>query len=301
MNFRRLLSLLILTMFLFLGLYSWNQRTSALDDAASEVGLEVLYMVFTPLQEMQRSVEDLWRNYVDLVGVRQENKNLHARVEQLEAELLRQGENRAELSRLRDLLSIPLNDDWQPVADNVLTGRMGPNAVLESVTINRGYLSGAVPGTPLLTRRGLVGRILRSSAHTSTVLLLVDPGCRVAVRGQRSRATGILAGRGAQHALEVRFVDRTEGLHADELLVTSGLDGVYPRGIPVARVISAKATEYSQFMQVRAVPLVQTQNLEDVLLMEYKGALPPSERVFEEPSESPNSPLIQGPMPAPAP
>ena len=133
-----------------------------------------------------------------------------------------------------------------------------------------------------------------------TLLFFRGPGCRVAVRGQQSRATGILAGRGAQHALEVRFVDRTQGLTPGELLVTSGLDGAYPRGIPVARVLSAKATEYSQFMQVRAVPLVQMQNLEDVLLLEYKGILPPAERVFEEPAESPDSPLIQGPEPAPA-
>ncbi|MGN0009680.1 MAG: rod shape-determining protein MreC [Desulfovibrionaceae bacterium] len=287
-------------LFLFLGLYSWNQRTRALDDVASEVGLEVLHMVFTPLHDARRRVEAWWRDYVHLVDVQRENVRLRERVEQLEADLLRRGEERAELKRLRELLALPLNDDWQAVAATVLTGRMGPNAVLESVTVNRGYLAGAVPGTPLLARRGLVGRILRASAHTATVLLLVDPGCRVAVRGQQSRATGILAGRGAQHALEVRFVDRTQGLTPGELLVTSGLDGAYPRGIPVARVLSAKATEYSQFMQVRAVPLVQMQNLEDVLLLEYKGILPPAERVFEEPAESPDSPLIQGPEPAPA-
>jgi rod shape-determining protein MreC len=300
-SIRRLFALLLSLLFLFLGLYSWNQRTASLDDVASTVGLEVLYAVFTPLHEARVRINNFWNSYIALVDMREENTKLAARVKELESALLRHGENEAELKRLRELLSLPLNDDWRAVAATVLTGRMGPNAVLESVTINRGYLSGATPGAPLMTRQGLVGRILRSSAHSSTVLLLIDSGCRVAVLGQESRATGILAGRGAQYPLDVRFVDRTLGLKEGEMLITSGLDGVYPRGIPVARVISARQTEYSQFLQVRAVPLVHMQTLENVLLMEYTGALPLGERSFSEPQEIPNSPFFPPPQSSPAP
>lgn len=286
MTFRRIFSAVILLVFVFLGLYSWNQRTGTLDDMSSKVGLEAVFAVFSPLREARDWVNETWRDYVALTEVRRENKVLQARLELLEAELVKTDEMEAELNRLRDLVGLPLSQQWQSSAAHVLTGRIGPNAVLESLTIDRGYLAGAVPGTPIVTKLGLAGRVLRASAHCANVLLITDPGCRVAVRSQKSRATGILAGGGALNPLEVRFISREEGLAVGEVLVTSGIDGVFPPGIPVARVTDAQSTPYSQFMQVSAEPLVQLHRLEEVLLLEYRGVRLP-ETPLPEPFLSP--------------
>ena len=172
----------------------------------------------------------------------------------------------AELARLRELVQLPVDSGWKAVGARILAGRMGPNAIQDSITINRGYTSGARPGTPIVTNMGLVGRVLRASPHAATVLLITDPGSRIAVFAQQSRSAGILSGQGLEQPLEVGFVERDAPVTAGEILITSGLDGKYPKGIPVATVDSVAPSDSTQFLAVTARPLVDVRRLEEVLL-----------------------------------
>lgn len=286
-------------------MYTWNQRTGFLDTLSANVGLELVGTVLKPLVSAKNGAMDFWERYLDLVGVREENERLKADLISIQSQLIQAGEDRAELRRLRSLLSLPGDRTWRPVGARVVAGRMGPNSALETVMISRGYLTGGAPGTPLMTNQGLVGRVLRASAHNATALLLTDPGSRIAVLSQDTRTPGILTGRGARHALEVRFVARNAVIREGELLVTSGLDGVYPKGLPVARIVSVEPSDYSQFMSVRATPLVEVEHLEEVLLLEPTGLPPlpeaPDPETFVGPpapsgmSGSPDSPASSGP------
>lgn len=251
---------------LFLGMYSWNQRTHTLDDIAANVGLEMSGTVLGTFDSVKGSVMDAWRRYVDLVGVREENERLRAQVAELQARIVSHGEDLAELARLRELVQLPVDSAWKPVGARILAGRMGPNAIQDSIIINRGYTSGARPGTPIVTNMGLVGRVLRASPHAATVLLITDPGSRIAVFAQQSRSAGILSGQGLEQPLEVGFVERDAPVTAGEILITSGLDGKYPKGIPVATVDSVAPSDSTQFLAVTARPLVDMRRLEEVLL-----------------------------------
>ena len=282
MTLRRLLLLAGILLILFLGMYSWNQRTRVLDDLAAKLGLEITGAVLTPVRSAQDAAETMWDRYFDLVGVREENEALKQKVDELEARLLANGEDLAELKRLRALVQLPVDQTWRPLGARVLSGRMGPNAVLDSITISRGYSTGGRPGTPLVTHLGLVGRVLKASAHSSIVLLLTDPSSRIAVFSQESRAPGILMGMGTGQKLEVNFVQRDAKVKPGEIIITSGLDGKYPKGIPVARVLRVAPSDYTQFMAIKAEPLVDLQHLEEVLLLESTGAPRPL-----EPSEAP--------------
>lgn len=282
MTLRRLLLLAGILLILFLGMYSWNQRTRVLDDLAAKLGLEITGAVLTPVRSAQDAAENMWDRYFDLVGVREENEALKQKVDELEARLLANGEDLAELKRLRALVQLPVDLTWRPLGARVLSGRMGPNAVLDSITISRGYSTGGRPGTPLVTHLGLVGRVLKASAHSSIVLLLTDPSSRIAVFSQESRAPGILMGMGTGQKLEVNFVQRDAKVKPGEIIITSGLDGKYPKGIPVARVLRVAPSDYTQFMAIKAEPLVDLQHLEEVLLLESTGAPRPL-----EPSEAP--------------
>ncbi len=278
MTLRRALIVASVLLIVFLALYSWNRRTRALDDLATDVGLELTSYVLTPLRSVQDWLGDVWDRYFDLVDVRDENIRLKSRLDELEAKLLATGEDLAELKRLRELVQFPVDARWRPLAARVLAGRLGPNGVLDSITISRGYANGARPGTPLVTNKGLVGRVLRSSAHASTVLLITDPSSRVAVFGQESRSPGILKGLGTGAGLEVDFVQRDASMKEGEVLVTSGLDNKYPKGLPVARVNAVAPSDYTQFMAVSAAPLENLHRLEEVLLLEKTGVqLPPEE------------------------
>ena len=282
MTLRRLLLLAGILLILFLGMYSWNQRTRVLDDLAAKLGLEITGAVLTPVRSAQDAAENMWDRYFDLVGVREENEALKQKVDELEARLLANGEDLAELKRLRALVQLPVDQTWRPLGARGLSGRMGPNAVLDSITISRGYSTGGRPGTPLVTHLGLVGRVLKASAHSSIVLLLTDPSSRIAVFSQESRAPGILMGMGTGQKLEVNFVQRDAKVKPGEIIITSGLDGKYPKGIPVARVLRVAPSDYTQFMAIKAEPLVDLQHLEEVLLLESTGAPRPL-----EPSEAP--------------
>lgn len=292
MTLRRALIVASALLIVFLALYSWNRRSQALDNLATNVGLELSSYVLRPMRAAQERLGDFWNRYVDLVDVREENIRLKARLEELEAKLLATGEDLAELKRLRALVQFPVDARWRPLAARVLAGRLGPNGALDSITISRGYANGARPGTPLVTNKGLVGRVLRSSAHASTVLLITDPSSRVAVFGQESRSPGILKGHGMGAGLEVDFVQRDAALRNGEVLITSGLDDKYPKGLPVARVSGVAPSDYTQFMAVSAEPLVDLQHLEEVLLLEKTGlSLPP-----EEPEEAPGE-FVGPPLP----
>lgn len=292
MSLRRILIFAGVLLILFLGMYSWNQRTRTLDDFAANIGLELSGAVLKPMRYIQDVGTGFWERYFDLVSVREENERLQARVADLESRLLANGEDLAELKRLRALVQLPVDASWRPLGARVLAGRMGPNAVLDSITISRGYATGGRPGTPLVTHMGLVGRVLRASAHTATALLLTDPGSRIAVFSQNSRALGILAGQGTGRKLEVNFVQRDANVKQGEVLITSGLDGKYPKGIPVARVLSVAPSDYTQFMAIYAEPLVDLQHLEEVLLLEPTGIAQP------EPEGPP--PVFVGPPAPPA-
>lgn len=287
---RRFILIPVIVLFLYLATYTWNQRTGSLDNLTTQLGLESVGAVLKPVTMLRSTLENFWEKYFDLVGVREENERLKTDIIAIQAQIVQAGEDRAEVQRLRQLLSMPPDEQWRGVGARVLAGRMGPNSVLETVTINRGYLAGGLPGTPLATQMGLVGRVLRASATTATALLLTDPGSRIAVLSQNTRAPGVLSGRGARHPLEMRFVARNSEVEAGELLVTSGLDGMYPKGIPVARVVSVAPSDYSQFMSVLASPLVDVDRLEEVLLLERTmgGQGGPF-----SPDESPTMPIVE--------
>ena len=136
-------------------------------------------------------------------------------------------------------------------------------STISASRIPRVVTAGVPMRTPLVTNLGLVGRILRSSAHTATALLLTDPSSRIAVLAQESRSSGILTGQGPGRVLEVSFMERGTDVNPGEILITSGLDGKFPKGIPVARVLSVAPSNYSQFLAIQAEPLVDLRHLED--------------------------------------
>ncbi|MBO4369485.1 MAG: rod shape-determining protein MreC [Desulfovibrio sp.] len=285
MSFRRILVLAGVLLMLFLGMYSWNQTTHTLDDLATDTGLELGGAILSPVRSLQDTVKALWTRYVDLVAVREENEALKTEVAQLESRLLATREDLAELRRLRVLLQVPIDKSWRPLGARVLSGQIGPNAVLDSITINRGFATGGRPGTPLVTSKGLIGRILRASAHSASVLMMTDPGSHIAVFTQQSRAMGILRGNGPSRYLTLDFVPRDASVHLGEIIVTSGLDGAYPKGLPTARVISVEPSNYTEFLAITAEPLVDLQHLEEVLLLEQTGAAPEVEEGASSPSE----------------
>lgn len=266
MNTRRIIFLAVLALLLFLGLYTWNQRTGQGDSLGAHTGLEAAGAMMRAFRSARDAVTGVWDRYLALIDVRERNDELEREVARLRQALSLSREEHAELERLRRLLHLDYPREWPTVGARVLAWRMGPNSALETLMLSRGYLSGATPGTPVISRDGLVGRVLKAGPGTSLALLLTDAGSRVAVISAQGRVQGILAGGGPGAPLELRFVRQNSPVSVGELLVTSGLDSAYPKGVPVARVTSL--SNGSTAMEIHAEPLVDFEALEEALLLE---------------------------------
>ena len=271
---KHILLLPALALLLFLGIYTWNQRTDVLDSTALSTGLEASGTVLKSIQGVHLAVTSAWDRYLDLVGVREENTRLREENAELRAKLDMTTEDRAELQRLRDLLQLPPPEDWQALGCRVLGRRIGPNSPLISITIGRGYLTGSTPETPVMTTAGVAGTVLRAGPHTSTALLITDPGTRIAVITQKNRIQGVLSGTGQFNLLDLNYIPYNAPVEQGELVVTSGMDGVFPKGLPVARIETISSSAPGSFLSVQAKPIADLSTLEEVILLVRKPDSP---------------------------
>lgn len=251
----------------FLALYTWNARTGYLDTLAENSGLEVTGYLLLPSTWIKNQITRYWGHYVALMDVAEENARLREEAGRAERYLASVKENLAELARLRALVGITPPENWHTLGTRVIAGRFGPAASLETVMIDRGYATGAAVGTPLVTHKGLAGRVYRASPHIATVILITDQTFRVPVMTREGRVPGVLVGGGPQSPLEVRYVAPNARVEVGETLISSGLDNAFPKGLPVARVISAEPGTQTLFQQIQAEPLSSPDSMEEALLL----------------------------------
>jgi rod shape-determining protein MreC len=139
-------------------------------------------------------------------------------------------------------------------------------------------LAGSAPvprDTPVLGPGGVVGRVVRCRAATCWVELVTHPAAAVAVQASIDRVAGLAVGTGGAE-LEVRYVSRTATVLVGQVLTTSGADGIYPIGLPVAEVTRVRETD-SPFLHIRARPVVDVTSLRAVLLVPGSAAGDPED------------------------
>ncbi len=238
-----------------------------MDALASYTGLEFAKWVLAPGKWAAWRVTSFWERYVYFVGVREENDSLRAKLEEATRELVLLREKAAEAERLAKILTIRPPLGWSRQGARVVSRRLGPNAALETVLLDKGVLDGLTVNTPVTGAEGVIGRVLRLSPSAATVLLITDPNSRIPVTSQKNRTQGILKGEGPNRPMAVQYVSLGAPLEEGELLVTSGLEDIFPKGLPVARVTEVGRTGSSLFQTVYAEPLFSPRRLEEVALL----------------------------------
>lgn len=203
-------------------------------------------------------------HYVDLRGVQQENDALRLENMQLRATVQALGEARTENERLRQLLAYTEAEPGPEVPARVVG--VNPVAKLLSVRISSGEKQGVFQGMSVVTPDGIVGQVIRTTGSYADVALVTDPQSRVGVQVQRSRARGTAAGSG-NGPLTLENMLRTEDVENGDLIITSGTDGVYPKGLVVGRVANLEKKEHGMFQRADILPAVDTTKLEEVLVV----------------------------------
>lgn len=212
-------------------------------------------------------VLDAWSGYVALRGAHQRAHDLDRRVRDLELEKQQLLAARDEAERLRTLLAFRQEAGARTyVGGRVIGIRLGTTG-RQLLTIDRGSDDGIAPMMPVVVAEGVVGRVHAAAGHTADVLVASDVNSVVAVRVERTRARANVRGLGKPDLCRLDFALRTEDIIEGDLLVTSGTDGVFPRGLPVGKATQLDRQGRGLFQDAKVVPAVDVTKVEEVLVI----------------------------------
>ncbi len=251
-------------MILSLHLLSTGVRPGDLASRPQSALFEVMRPVQASMTGVTESGSSLVQGYLDLVGVRRENLRLKAELARVKTDQSRAAELETENRHLSELLALRSALGLKSVGANVIGS--DASGISRSLVLGQGSESGLAPGMAVLSTQGVVGKIIATSRHASRVLLIDDHNSALDAFDQRTRARGIIAGV-VDDGLTMKYVDRSQEVKAGDTVVTSGLDGIFPRGLVVGTVKSVSGEGPGMFLSVMVAPAVDFRGLEQVLVI----------------------------------
>ncbi len=223
--------------------------------------------LITPVERALVRVHDsavnTWLNYVDLRGVRQENRQLRAELDRISMERAQLEHDATEGRRLEALLEFKQRFPAQTVAARVIGTSGSEHSNL--LYIDRGSTDGLVAGMAVVTPQGIVGKVTEVFPYTAQVLEIRDVSSGVGVVLEKSRLRAILKGDGGV-STQLRFVMNDEKVEVGERVLTTGGDRIFPRGMPVGSVTAVSPGD-EVFLAIQVEPAVDFHRLEEVLVI----------------------------------
>ncbi len=226
-----------------------------------------------PVQRLLREAGNELRSATGAVGnsttLRERNEQLEQTIAQLTVENLRLKEVEAENVRLRSLLQFRDVNPSYTYKGGQVVGRIvanEPSNIVHSILIDIGSNNGIEPGMPVVTERGLVGRVTEVYRNAARVLLITDSSSNVNAMLQNTRLRGILRGRTNQSPI-LDYLPQDQSILVGDIVVTSGEGGRFPTGIPVGQVIEVEQNDVEMFQQAIVRTTVDFDTLETVLVV----------------------------------
>ena len=209
-------------------------------------------------------IREFGDNYDTLSGFKAENERLRKRVQNLEVERQKHLEAQATNQRLQQLLDLRSH-----LSGTVITASIIANSAttwFQSCLLDKGSADGVRKGMAVVTPLGVIGQVVSVTARTAKVLLLTDANSGIDVLVQRTRSRGIVSG-SLDNGTVLKYVKRSEDVQEGDRLITSGLDGVFPKGFMVGAVIKVRKQHLGLFQFVEVLPAVQSARTEEVLVV----------------------------------
>ena len=198
-------------------------------------------------------------------GLIESSHSLKREVLHLKSELILLEQYQEENKRLRKLLGSPFIRDEKKVVTEVMAVDTSPYR--HQVVIDKGQIDGVYEGQPVINEKGIVGQVTFVAAHNSRVLLLTDANNAIPVQVIRNDIRVIASGNGKIDEIELQHIPTSTDIQQEDMLVTSGLGGVYPEGYPVAYVSSVDYDLKREFAVIKAEPVVEFDKLRYLLLI----------------------------------
>ena len=213
--------------------------------------------VSAPVQGLGNIFGNLTADSETLSDLKAENESLKAQVAQL-------SESQHDLDTLSSLLEV--RNRYSLTSTGATVIGQSTTSWSSTITIDKGEGSGLAIGMPVMTSTGVIGQISDTSAAQSTVRLISDESSGVSAMVQSSRAQGQLVG-APDGTLRLTLVRCDQQVSIGDLVITSGLGGVYPKGLPIGTVTNVSKTSGALYYDITVEPLADSQNLEEVLVI----------------------------------
>ncbi|MFC1858460.1 rod shape-determining protein MreC [Thermodesulfobacteriota bacterium] len=211
-----------------------------------------------------RFIKDIWYHYFSLVSVTRENENLKRALSQAIEKNNQCQEIELSNLRLRNLLNFQKTVTSQAIAAGLI-GK-DPSPWFKSIIIDKGRADGVEKGFPVVVPEGIVGQVIDVSSYYSKVMLIIDQNSAVDALVQKTRARGIVKGESTDRCI-FQYVLRKHDINIGEEVVSSGLDGVFPKGLRIGRVSGVIRRTSGIFQEVSITPNVDFEKLEEVLII----------------------------------
>jgi len=243
---------------------SYNLKRDSQTGLIKKVVLELAAPVQKSLSAFVERIANAWSRYIFLVNLQAENENLAKEISELKSKLILYQEGYLELQRLHNLLAVKDNYDFKFITCRVIGREQFVFA--KSILINKGTAHGVHVGMPVITGHGLIGRVIDASWHTAKVLLLIDESSNIAAIVQRNRTQGVVSGAGSRGCV-LKYISKTQDVQEGDIIVSSGMGGVFPKGLMIGTVSSVDKQEAGLFLKINVAPSIDSSKLEEVLVL----------------------------------
>ncbi len=211
------------------------------------------------------AVKGFWASYVVLRDVKQENAALRERIANLQRQLNEYREALIANARYRQLLKIKGRNRFQSVIANVVGVDLAPWSA--TLVIDQGRSSGIRPGMPAMAGPGVIGKVIESGLGFSRIMLVSDYNNAVAAMVQRNRVRGILKGAG-HGGCTLAYVEKGVDVEVGDRIITSGTDGVFPKGFLLGQVSSvSQGPAADLFQDITVKPVMDLNRVEEVMIL----------------------------------
>ncbi|MBF0370517.1 MAG: rod shape-determining protein MreC [Magnetococcales bacterium] len=263
-------TVVVAAFFLLFSVRTGSREIAPLHSTVLEVMAPLQRLFSSPIQ----ALHDAQEHVGDLMQLDHDNRAYQKELAKLRPLGIRNRELERENSRLRKLLGMPEDPRYRHMTARVVGD--SSSAFARSYLLAAGTHHGVTQDTPVTVAEGVVGRAVRVGVNSSLVLSLLDLNSRVPVLVERSRTRGIAAGRN-DGSLGLEFVPKQADIRSGDLLITSGLGGIFPKGLRVGRVVGITADGQGLFQRIILQPAVDFDRIEEVrLLLPLESPLSPA-------------------------
>ncbi len=246
------------------------KRSRTLDETSAFENLLIdnIAPIQTSVTSIRSEISSFFDHYVTNIRASKRNVELTKRVSELESQIASFKELSRENKRLKDLLQFGTGVDYKKILAQVVA--WDASSDFRVIRINKGLVDGVSLQSPVITSDGLVGYIYRLTDHFADILTVLDSNNRVDGLVQRIRAHGIVEGFNNEKSI-MKYVSRAEPIILGDLVITSGLGNIYPKGIRVGKVSRIERESYGITQNVEITPAVDFGRLEEVVILVAEG------------------------------